>query len=230
MDAMDAMDEQQPTTATLAGDDDNTCVVCFDRKKGAALPCGHDHFCSECAKHFRVCPLCREPCAALVHVEGDQGATTVATNDTAETQVLRPSERGLLNTVIVAVWFFIFVGGWVEWCYQIPGRVDGDGHEDSACTSGGGRWCGECQEGWLQGGRGCFASPEDLPPVQVGAALGGNFYFLLIVLTQVAGIVTEIGLIKRVRNILPVQELWCAPHLARTYLSFAHKSLTRERR
>ena len=89
MDAMDAMDEQQPTTATLAGDDDNTCVVCFDRTKGAALPCGHDHFCSECAKHFRVCPLCREPCAALVHVEGDQGATTVATNDTAETHVLR---------------------------------------------------------------------------------------------------------------------------------------------
>ena len=62
--------------------------------------------------------------------------------------------------------------------------------------------------------------------MQVGAALGGNFYFLLIVLTQVAGIVTEIGLIKRVRSILPVQELWCA----RTHLSLAHKSLTRERR
>ena len=67
--------------------------------------------------------------------------------------------------------------------------------------------------------------------MQVGAALGGNFYFLLIVLTQVAGIITEIGLIKRVRSILPVQELWCGqPYLARTHLSLAHISLTRERR
>ena len=113
MDAMDAMDEQQPTTTALA-DDDSTCVVCFERKKGAALACGHDHFCDSCAAQFRVCPLCREPCATLVHVEGDQGATTVATQETTrtETQVLRPSERGLLNTVIVAVWFFIFVGRW----------------------------------------------------------------------------------------------------------------------
>jgi hypothetical protein len=42
--------------------------------------------------------------------------------------------------------------------------------------------------------------------VQVGAALGGTFYFVLIIATQVSGIVCEIGLIHRVYSILPSRE------------------------
>ena len=38
------------------------------------------------------------------------------------------------------------------------------------------------------------------------AALGGTFYFVLIVLTQIAGIVVEVFLIHRVRSVLPTRE------------------------
>eukprot|EP01052_Picozoa_sp_SAG31_P028209 SAG31_NODE_2702_length_5221_cov_1.495705_6_plen_257_part_00 len=38
------------------------------------------------------------------------------------------------------------------------------------------------------------------------AALGGTFYFVLIILTQVAGISVEILLIRRVRSVLPTRE------------------------
>mmetsp|Transcript_53441 Transcript_53441/g.98839 ORF Transcript_53441/g.98839 Transcript_53441/m.98839 type:complete len:592 (-) Transcript_53441:272-2047(-) len=38
-----------------------TCVICFAKPREVTLdPCGHDHFCSACAAHFRRCPLCRQ--------------------------------------------------------------------------------------------------------------------------------------------------------------------------
>jgi hypothetical protein len=109
--------------------------------------------------------------------------------------------------VCITVWVFIFIGGFVEWCHEIPGKDPGDGHIAAACIDGYDEYgCGECSLGYLQGGRGCFKHLEDLPPVEAGAALGPGFYFVLIVVTQLAGIACEIGLINRVRTILPRKE------------------------
>ena len=57
-------------------DEDNTCVVCLDRERNAAiLPCGHDRFCYACAlrclndeAYAPKCPICRGP---IVYVYRD---------------------------------------------------------------------------------------------------------------------------------------------------------------
>ncbi|CAM9924888.1 unnamed protein product [Ectocarpus sp. 4 AP-2014] len=42
------------------GDDDNTCIVCFERKVDCTLvPCGHHCCCLTCAAQFEQCPVCR---------------------------------------------------------------------------------------------------------------------------------------------------------------------------
>jgi hypothetical protein len=115
--------------------------------------------------------------------------------------ILTEAEMQSLACVVVSVWMFIFFGGIAEWKAKVPGRAKDDGHVAAACEQGY-YWCTTCAPGWLQAGRGCYAHLEDLPAVQVGAALGGTFYFVLIVLTQVAGITCEVMLINRVRTVL----------------------------
>ena len=206
--------EQEPRTATGTDmctpdvpnrDDpaDDTCVVCFERAPGAALACGHQHFCDVCSAKFMSCPLCRQPCATLAKTDA---AVDRAASEPSQ-DVITPGEKGTLKTICICVWMFLFIGGWTEWCYHVPGRDSdgnaGEGAVRAACED---ERCMECHDGWIQGGRGCFAFLEDLPPVQVGAALGGSFYFVLIVATQISGIVCEVGLIHRVYSILPGRE------------------------
>jgi len=48
--------------ADTAEDDDNSCVICMDKKRNCVLiPCKHMCVCSGCAKEGLVnCPMCRE--------------------------------------------------------------------------------------------------------------------------------------------------------------------------
>lgn len=178
------------------GDDpESLCVVCFDRRPGSALPCGHAHFCEPCSKRFMSCPLCRAPCATITLPDDGLGGRARPPNAVRrrpgavaaprQQSVLTEAEKQTLLCVIAGVWAFIFFGGMAEWKAEVPGRVSGDGHVAEACVGGGPRSTGQyayrhygcmaCAPGWLQGGRGCYAHLEDLPPVQVGAALGGTF-------------------------------------------------------
>ncbi|CAM9545581.1 unnamed protein product [Ascophyllum nodosum] len=46
--------------AAAIGDDDDSCIVCFERKVDCTLvPCGHHCCCFTCAAQFDVCPVCR---------------------------------------------------------------------------------------------------------------------------------------------------------------------------
>lgn len=52
-----------------ATDEDNECVVCYDRRINTCLqPCGHVALCDTCARRLegRRCPLCREPILDIV--------------------------------------------------------------------------------------------------------------------------------------------------------------------
>lgn len=60
-------------TRTAAGDDGNTCLVCWDKDADAILlECGHSGICTVCAQSLwhrsRHCPLCREGFAAIMHI------------------------------------------------------------------------------------------------------------------------------------------------------------------
>lgn len=52
--------EKRSTAETESADEDDMCVICFERPGGVQLrPCGHDLFCRVCARQVRKCPLCR---------------------------------------------------------------------------------------------------------------------------------------------------------------------------
>jgi hypothetical protein len=41
-------------------EDSGLCRICLDRpRRVLLLPCGHFHFCAECATALRECPICR---------------------------------------------------------------------------------------------------------------------------------------------------------------------------
>eukprot|EP00931_Biecheleriopsis_adriatica_P073611 TRINITY_DN47861_c0_g1_i1.p1 TRINITY_DN47861_c0_g1~~TRINITY_DN47861_c0_g1_i1.p1 ORF type:complete len:633 (-),score=106.97 TRINITY_DN47861_c0_g1_i1:16-1878(-) len=74
------------------------------------------------------------------------------------------------------------------------------------CSSKG---CLTCADGFVNHGAQCFKYFENFPSQQVGAALGGSTYFVLIVTTQVLGVCVEICLIQRLRRrqLMPRKEL-----------------------
>mmetsp|Transcript_13443 Transcript_13443/g.40569 ORF Transcript_13443/g.40569 Transcript_13443/m.40569 type:complete len:313 (-) Transcript_13443:103-1041(-) len=48
------------------------CILCYDRPTTHALiPCGHQHFCEECASMLDRCPVCRASCTATLRVYSD---------------------------------------------------------------------------------------------------------------------------------------------------------------
>ena len=52
---------------------DDECIICLHRRPGARLlPCGHSHFCNECAMELRKCPLCRAPMKSIVLIDGTE--------------------------------------------------------------------------------------------------------------------------------------------------------------
>lgn len=253
------------TVATSAHDaGPGLCVVCFENPSGAQLqPCGHDYFCQRCAVQFRSCPLCREP--LLLHGGRallDQSSVEMHQTppNPKNTEVISRPEGRCLLFVGLAVWFFLFVVGWVENEYNtndgcalgdpwalgntswalgntstitnLPdthhhegGSEDLQESEDSedneeedlrekypfckSCSHGG-KYCQECEDGFLQTGQQCFKHLDNIPPVKVGAALGGSTYFGLIVATQVLGATSEILLIRRLRKreLMPAKEFF----------------------
>eukprot|EP00747_Dinoflagellata_sp_TGD_P205861 gnl/TRDRNA2_/TRDRNA2_79605_c1_seq1.p1 gnl/TRDRNA2_/TRDRNA2_79605_c1~~gnl/TRDRNA2_/TRDRNA2_79605_c1_seq1.p1 ORF type:complete len:498 (-),score=79.11 gnl/TRDRNA2_/TRDRNA2_79605_c1_seq1:20-1429(-) len=60
--------------------------------------------------------------------------------------------------------------------------------------------CRLCDDGLLNSGMRCFESVEDMPVVKTGAALGGHFYFVIIIMVQTIGILTELMLLFRLRR------------------------------
>lgn len=184
------------------------CIVCYERPSGTALdPCGHDHFCEHCATQFRTCPLCREPLVPRGALPGTE----------ARPSLLSPTEACQVVWLGVLVYGIIFVGGYIENCYNVPG-AEGQSSPDDRCIecfstgwergNGGRGGRANCQnESLLQAGSGCYAQLEDIPAVQTGAALGGTTYFVLIVLTQALGMACEVVLIRRLlrRNLLRKQ-------------------------
>jgi len=197
-----------------------TCVVCWERESGAKVhPCGHDYFCRPCARRFRTCPLCRVP---LTTENGEPwlalSGETVNQPDLEpvppERQpVISSSEQSLLMAVCFGVWFFIFVGGYIEYMHNVPAScrpgdvgLPGDELVCKRCGSGG---CFECADGYVNHGAQCFKYLESFPTQIVGAALGGGLYFGLIVVTQFAGVATELFLICRLvkRQLMPKKEI-----------------------
>ena len=61
------------STATLVGDEKNSCVVCMERpSKTAMVPCGHASFCEECAKRLQTtvgkCAICRTKIQTVINI------------------------------------------------------------------------------------------------------------------------------------------------------------------
>ena len=196
----------------VCGDEDEDelalCIVCYEQPSGTSLdPCGHDHFCLNCAAQFRTCPLCRAPLVPRGALPG-----TVA-----RPSLLSSSERCNLAWLAAFVYGIIFIGGYIENCYGIPGGGGGNDPDDQCVECFGTGWGrggrggsgdggrSDCRnESLLQAGAGCYAELEDIPAVQTGAALGGSTYFVLIIMTQALGMACEIFLIRRLlrRNLL----------------------------
>lgn len=197
------------------------CVICYENPSGARLlPCGHDHFCRRCARGFRTCPLCRRPVAMQNGVAVlEDGRSTSPDPMVAggfpntgsvpgQQPVISKQEAYVVIAICVFVWIFIFIGGMVEWCHNVPsgaGPMCKEVHEQRASSP----VCAECHEGFFQIGRKCVEHLDDIPPVKTGAALGGMTYYVLIVLLQFAGAASELALIRRLRRrgVMPTKEL-----------------------
>ena len=53
--------------STIGGQ--TTCINCFTSTKShAAVPCGHQCVCGDCAAHLTQCPVCRSPAQMWMHV------------------------------------------------------------------------------------------------------------------------------------------------------------------
>ena len=53
--------------STIGGQ--TTCIVCFvNPKSHAAVPCGHQCACGDCARQMRECPVCRNPAREWMQV------------------------------------------------------------------------------------------------------------------------------------------------------------------
>ena len=53
--------------STIGGQ--TTCIVCFvNPKSHAAVPCGHQCACGDCARQMRECPVCRNPALQWMQV------------------------------------------------------------------------------------------------------------------------------------------------------------------
>ena len=58
---------QKVPESTIGGQ--TTCIVCFvNPKSHAAVPCGHQCACGDCASQMRECPVCRSPAREWMHV------------------------------------------------------------------------------------------------------------------------------------------------------------------
>jgi hypothetical protein len=198
-----ALHPARPVHVDDSDDELALCIVCYEAPSGTALdPCGHDHFCEGCATQFRTCPLCRAP---LVPRGAPPGAV-------ARPSLLSEPEVCNFAWVGAFVYGIIFIGGYIENCYNVPGTDPDDGCvECFGGWAGGGRAGGggrsDCHNSsYLQAGAGCYKQLEDIPAVQTGAALGGTTYFVLIILTQALGMACEIVLIRRCAR----QRLFCA--------------------
>ena len=52
-------------------EDSGLCRICLDRPRRMLLmPCGHFHFCVECASSLKECPICRRAVESTVTVFG----------------------------------------------------------------------------------------------------------------------------------------------------------------
>lgn len=198
-----------PIRADEGEDELALCIVCYEQPCGTSLdPCGHDHFCQNCAAQFRTCPLCRAPLVPRSALPGTE----------ARPSLLSSSETCNLAWLAAFVYGIIFIGGYIENSYDIPGGGGGNDPDDQCVECfgtgwdrgargghGGGGGRSDCRNAsLLQAGAGCYAELEDIPSVQTGAALGGNTYFVLIIMTQVLGMACEVLLIRRLlrRNVL----------------------------
>ena len=206
-----ALHPRLPVRADEDDDELALCIVCYEQPSGVSLdPCGHDHFCEHCAARLHTCPLCRAP---LV-LRGAPPGTV------ARPPLLSSSETCQLGWLAAFVYAIIFIGGYIENSYNVPGGGGGTDPSDKCVEcfgtgwgrggrvqrgSGGGGGRSDCRnETLLQAGAGCYAELEDIPAVQTGAALGGTTYFVLIILTQALGMACEVFLIRRLlrRNLL----------------------------
>jgi hypothetical protein len=53
--------------STIGGQ--TTCIICFvNPKSHAAVPCGHQCACGECAAQMNECPVCRNPVREWFHI------------------------------------------------------------------------------------------------------------------------------------------------------------------
>lgn len=68
--------------------------------------------------------------------------------------------------------------------------------------------CQTCRAPFFSFGWRCFEYLENLPRLLPGGELGGNFYFGLIILTQVVGVGVELLLVHRLRrrDLLPKKD------------------------
>eukprot|EP00929_Paragymnodinium_shiwhaense_P061252 TRINITY_DN30585_c0_g1_i1.p1 TRINITY_DN30585_c0_g1~~TRINITY_DN30585_c0_g1_i1.p1 ORF type:complete len:681 (-),score=96.47 TRINITY_DN30585_c0_g1_i1:99-2141(-) len=216
------------------------CAICLVAPKAVRLkPCGHDQFCSYCVVHLFTCPLCRAPIlredgAPLVDGLGD--ALPTHAERLAEEErvvesrtVISEREANLARGVCFSVWLFIFIFGMGEYLHDIkvscapgdprpgtpgvPEWLTSDNATCAVCKAENDTrvpFCQHCNEGMYNLGTQCFKYLENFPPMKTGAALGGTFYFMLIIFTQCSGIFTEVVLIRRLvlRRLLPRKEFY----------------------